>query len=119
MKHRIATMMAGVVAATFIAGAAIAEVNGIQQGKMKDMCTMQGGMMKRQVVATNDGGIIIIVGNLLIKYDRDLNRVNKTTIEISDEEMQQMMKKMVKHCDMCRRMCQDIMKDDSVADEDE
>lgn len=120
MKQRIATVIAGIAAVTVITGAAIAEEHGqgMQHGKMmqdkqdmsgmkgmmKDMPMMMGGMMKRQVVATSDGGVVVVAGNLLLKYDENLDLVKKTTIEISDEDMQQMMKKMQKHRGMCRKM---------------
>lgn len=94
----------------------------MMQGEKKEMMNkdmsmmdgggMMGGMMRRKVVATSDGGVIIVVGNLLLKYDRDLELVKKTTIKISDENMQQMMNKMKKHRDMCRKMCQEKMADE-------
>ncbi len=138
MKHRIAALIAGIVAVTVITGVAVAEehgqgmqhgkimqdqqeMSGRKKGMMKDMPMMQGGMMggmmKRQVVATSDGGVIIIVGNLLIKYDKDLELVEKTAIEISDEDMQRMTKTMKQHRGMCREMCQEKREDAAEADE--
>jgi hypothetical protein len=35
------------------------------------------GMMDRQVVATADGGIIIVAGAKVVKYDKDLNLVKE------------------------------------------
>ena len=68
--------------------------------KMQDR--MMGGMMKRQVVATEDGGVIIVAGNLLLKYDENLELVKKTSIDISAEDMQQMKND-------CRGMCRQMM----------
>lgn len=122
-KQRIAAMMAGVVVITAIPGAVMAEEPGqgmphgrMMHGKkdmsekkdmMKDMPMMPGrmtgGMMQRHVVASGDGGVIIVVGNLLLKYNEDLELVKKTTIEIREEDKQQMMRKMKARCDMCRK----------------
>ena len=37
---------------------------------MKPM--MMGKMMERQMVATSDGGVVVLVGNKLLKYDKSL-----------------------------------------------
>lgn len=132
MKQRIAVTMACMAVVTALTSLVIAEEHpqGMKQGKMmqgqeemsgkkdmiKDMpmmqCPMMGGMMKRQVVAADDGGVFIVVGNLLLKYDKDLKLVKKTTIEIADEDMKQMMTKMKKHCGMCRKACRQMMEDE-------
>jgi hypothetical protein len=77
-------------------------------GSMPMMGMMGGmGMGHKQMVATQDGGIVVSMGNMLIKYDKDLELVKKTTIEISDEEMQGMMKKMKSRCVMMQKMMDD------------
>ena len=50
------------------------------------------GMMHRQVIATEDGGIVVVMGNMVMKYDAELSLVVKTRIEMSDEDMHHMMK---------------------------
>ncbi|MBP9855607.1 MAG: hypothetical protein KBD53_12130, partial [Candidatus Omnitrophica bacterium] len=44
---------------------------GMMDGKMMGMCPMMQSMMQKQVVATSDGGIIVVVGNKITKYDKD------------------------------------------------
>lgn len=121
MKQHITVVVTGVVVATLVAGTALADMHGKMMdkdkpmhGKMemkKDMPMMQGGMMggmmKREVVPSGDGGVIIVVGNMLLKYDKDLELVKKATIEISDKDMEQMMQEMKKKCGMCRKMMQE------------
>ena len=63
------------------------------------MMQMMGGMQK-QMVATNDGGVIILTGNKLFKYDKDLNLAKEaelnTQVELKMDvgSMQEMMKSM-------------------------
>jgi len=58
------------------------------------------GMMQKQMVATNDGGVILLLGNKLIKYDKDLNLVKEAEVKAGDElkvdagSMQDMIKMM-------------------------
>ena len=64
------------------------------------MMTKMMGIMQKQMVATNDGGVIVLSGNKLLKYDKDLNLVKeaelKTDVEfkMDVEPMQQMIEKM-------------------------
>ena len=46
-------------------------------------------MQDAKLVATDDGGIIVMVGNKLLKYDRDLNLVKETGIKIDMEKMRE------------------------------
>jgi hypothetical protein len=64
-----------------------------------------GGMMRRQIVPTEDGGVIVSYGNVLIKYDKNLKQVAKTTFEISDEHMKGMMNMMKNHMKMMDDVC--------------
>jgi hypothetical protein len=38
------------------------------------------GLMQRQIVATTDGGVVILVGNKLLKYDKDLKLVKEADV---------------------------------------
>lgn len=68
--------------------------------KMKKKGNMGGeGMMARQMmmnksmIETKDGGIVILAGNKLIKYDKKLNLVKEVEINIGcNMDMQKMMK---------------------------
>ena len=66
---------------------------GAMQGKMMNeegkpamgpMHKMQK-MMQATMVATKDGGIIVLKGNKLLKYDKDLNLVKEVEISGSHE----------------------------------
>jgi len=58
------------------------------------------GILPKQMVATNDGGLIVLSGNKLLKYDKDLNLVKeveiKTDFEFKPdaESMQKIIEKM-------------------------
>jgi len=62
------------------------------------MCPMHCGMMmKKMMIATSDGGVIVMAGKKLIKYDKDLNLVKEVEIKMD-------MEKMMKDCPMCHEM---------------
>jgi len=65
-------------------------------GKMMGTCPMMQSMMQKQVVATSDGGIIVVGGNKITKYDKDLNVVKEVEQKMDMEGM----KKMMKDCPM-------------------
>ena len=77
---------------------------GMMDGKMMGMCPMMQAMMQKQVVATNDGGIVVIAGNKITKYDKDLNVVKEVESKMDIEGMQKMMKD-------CPMMGKGMMKD--------
>jgi hypothetical protein len=52
---------------------------------------MMGGA---QMVASGDGGVIIMVGNKLVKYDKDLNLVKDVEIKAVAEKMEKMREEM-------------------------
>jgi hypothetical protein len=66
---------------------------GMMGGK-EGMMGMKGMMMKMMhpdVVATSDGGIVILMGNKLTKYDKNLNVVKEVEIKMPDmDEMKKM-----------------------------
>jgi len=68
--------------------------------RMGGMIMQMVGAMQKQMVATNDGGVIVMIGNKLLKYDKDLNLVKgvelKTGVELKIDvgSMQEMMKSM-------------------------
>jgi len=72
----------------------------IEKERMAGMMMQMMGAMQKQMVATNDGGVIVLVGNKLLKYDKDLNLVKeielKTGVELKMDigPMQEMMKNM-------------------------
>ena len=56
---------------------------------------MMHGMMNKSIVATPDGGVIIVMGNKLLKYDKDLNLVKEVEIKMDMDGMHEMMKDMM------------------------
>lgn len=48
-----------------------------KMGKGKMCCPMMG---KTQMVATDEGGVIVLAGNKLMKYDADLNLVKEAEV---------------------------------------
>ena len=75
MNKGIAVMAVGVLVAT--AGLVYACGNGSDEGKMDMKGMMHHGMMEQKVVATSDGGIVIVRGNTITKYDRNLKLTNE------------------------------------------
>ena len=64
---------------------------GMMGGGMMDpmgMGSMMGGGM---LAASEDGGVFVLMGNQLFKYDKDLNLVKQVEIKVDWEAMQKMM----------------------------
>jgi hypothetical protein len=57
---------------------------------MMSMHSMMG--MMSSIVATSDGGVVVMIGNKLYKYDKNLNLVKETEIKLDMKGMQRMMK---------------------------
>lgn len=65
---------------------------------------MMSMMMKRTMLMTNDGGVIIMMGNKLIKFDKDLNMVKKAQIDLDIPGLEKMMKDIKEKCPMCTKL---------------
>jgi len=66
----------------------------MQQGQregMQPMPCMMKSMMEKSVVATEDGGVIVLIGNKLLKYDKDLNLQKEVEIKIDMAAMKEKM----------------------------
>ena len=63
---------------------------------MKGM--MMKGMMEKSMDATGDGGIVVLAGNRLMKYDKNLKLIKEVDIKIDMEAMQKNMTEMMKNC---------------------
>jgi len=72
-------------------------------GKM-GMCPMCSMMMKREVIATQDGGVIVMIGNKMLKYDKDLNLIKEAEVKMDIEGMHKMMMEIKEKCPMCKKM---------------
>jgi hypothetical protein len=75
------------------------------------MCrSMMSSMMGKSLIATADGGVVVMVCNKLMKFDKDLNLVKETEMQIDMEGMQKKMMQMMEKCPMCKGMMQkDVM----------
>lgn len=80
------------------------------KGQMMSMCPMHhmmmGSMMNKAIAPTEDGGVIVLAGDKLIKYDKDLNLVKEVKIEMDMEGMEKKMSQMMQECSMCKGMMQ-------------
>jgi len=67
---------------------------GMMDGKMMGGGMMHGMMkmmMEKSVVATSDGGVVVVTANKMSKYDKDLNLVKEIELTMPTmEEMQSM-----------------------------
>ncbi|MFH0753101.1 MAG: hypothetical protein V2A70_00875 [Candidatus Omnitrophota bacterium] len=74
---------------------------GQEHGKMgmRPVMGMMKDMMAKSMVASSDGGVIVLVGNKLMKYDKNLALVKEVEIKI---DMAAMQKDMMKNCPMMK-----------------
>ena len=92
---------------------------GMMDGKMMGMCPMMKSMVERSVVATSDGGVVVVTGNKLTKYDKDLNVVKEVELKMDMEGMQKMMDNMKSMCPMMGKGMKDGMSKKDDDDDDE
>ena len=77
--------------------------------EMPMMCPMHTMMAKcmmhKEMVATEDGGVIVMMGNKLCKYDKDLNMVKEVEMKVDMEAMKAKIGQMQKECmEKCQMM---------------
>ena len=58
--------------------------DGMDGGMMKMMHKMHGMTRSSSMVASNDGGVIILSGNKLYKYDKNLNLVKEAKPQVDE-----------------------------------
>ncbi len=64
---------------------------------------MMQASMPRQMVASGDGGVFVLAGNKIIKYDKNLAVVKEAVVKVDTESMQKMMADMKGKCPMMTR----------------
>jgi len=69
----------------------------MDKDKMMGMCKM---MMGKSVVATSDGGVVVLTGNKLQKYDKNLELKKEVEIKVDMGSMHKMKKQMMGGCKM-------------------
>ena len=81
-----------------------------EKGQMMRMCpmhrTMIGSIMSISIAPTEDGGVIVLAGDKLIKYDKDLNLVKEVQVAFDTESAEKKMCSMIENCPMCKGMMQ-------------
>ena len=106
MKRSLIAIAAVIIVGT--SGLAIAQMNDMGKEMKGDKAGMMGmmkhgmmmKMMEKNVVATSDGGIVIVSGNKLTKYDKNLNLTKEVELKSDMEGM----KKMMADCPMMKGM---------------
>lgn len=53
-----------------------------RHARMMDKPMMMGGMMGHNLVATSDGGVVLMMGNRLYKYDKNLAAIKDVEVKI-------------------------------------
>ena len=87
--------------------------NMMMGGKM-----MMHARMNKSIVATSDGGIVVMSGNKLTKYDKNLKVIKEVELATDMEGMQKMMTEMGKMCPMMGKgMMGDNLKEDKDGEE--
>lgn len=61
---------------------------------------MMKHMMDKSMIATTDGGVIILIGKKLMKFDKDLNLIKEVEIKVDTKSMPMNMMEMMKDCPM-------------------
>lgn len=61
---------------------------------MMNMMNVRRAMMDRQIVPTADGGVVLLIGDQLYKYDENLDLVNEVEISVDYERMKEGMQDM-------------------------
>jgi len=75
-------------------------------GTMCPMCGSVGGALMWKTVVPVENGVIVAIGDKLIKYDLDLNKVREVAVDIDINSMQQKMRAMMQNCPMHQQMMQ-------------
>jgi len=97
-----------------ISGMSFGEETEGTKDPMKSMhCMMMKKMMGKEIVATQDGGVIVLVGHKLMKYDKDLNLLKEVEIEIDMKKIMEKCKKMMEKCGMDKGSMKESMGPDT------
>lgn len=74
-------------------------------------------MMGGQMVATKDGGVIVMMGKKLLKYDKDLNLKKEVEIKVDLEQMHEKMVQWKEKCQMQEKMTEEGAMDSTSTEE--
>jgi len=83
---------------------------------MMGMCPMHGmmmgSMMTMSMVATGDGGVIVLSCGKLMKFDSDLKLLKEASVPIDTEAIESKMKEIMEKCPKCNMMSGGMMRRD-------
>jgi hypothetical protein len=79
---------------TMMSGKSMMGHQGMSGQDMMNRDHMGKGMISNSMVATQDGGVVVMIGNRLYKYDQNLNLKKETEISVDYEGLKSMMMKM-------------------------
>ncbi len=82
-------------------GGMMADSAGMQRGMGCGMM-MMGFVMPKEVIKADDGGLYVVVGNRIIKYDKKLNVQSEAVIQLDTAAVNQLMRQMQDQCPMRR-----------------
>jgi hypothetical protein len=101
MKKILFVLLAAVICMSFLS-ISFARDMGEKKWDKKDKmdCPMYKMMGCKELLATQDGGVVLMLGNKLIKYDASMNLVKEVEIKIDMEAMKNTMEEMKKSCPM-------------------
>jgi hypothetical protein len=100
----LVSLVIGTVSLVFAEDGKETKISQRIQGPMMGMHPMHAMMMGKSLVPAEDGGVIVMMGNKLFKYDKDLNLEKEAELKIDTEDMQKMMMEIEEKCLMYERM---------------
>jgi len=74
-----------------------------EEGKCPMHAAMAGAMWHRSMVSSDDGGVIVMEGDRLIKYDKNLNKIKEVNIETNTVETERRYSESTARCPYCSR----------------
>lgn len=107
MKKIVYLFLGAVICVSFLSVSFAKDMGGKKWDKKDNdcpMCNMHKMMGAKELIATQDGGVVLIMGNKLIKYDASMNLVKEVEIKPDMEAMRNMMEEMKKNCPMGSKM---------------
>lgn len=71
------------------------------------MCMMMAGhLFKSELIATADGGALLMIGGTLYKYDANLSLVAETQLQLDTQRIQTQLQEMMSNCPVCQQNMQ-------------
>ncbi|MDP2980484.1 MAG: hypothetical protein Q8N67_00250 [Candidatus Omnitrophota bacterium] len=102
MKKIVFVLLSALICMSFLSVSFARDTGDKKWDKKDQHCPMYKMMGEKKLVATQDGGAVLMMGNKLIKYDAQLNIIKEVEIKIDMEAMKNSMDEMRKNCPMCK-----------------